>query len=337
MTAARDVSWRRPEIDGAESKVGYFVFSLDTELAWGTIDWDQRRSQRTSRNADTERRTIRRLLDMMDEFGIVATWAITGHLFYDECEECNACPVLDLKEKDSCFGHIWKNRDRMWYGADVVEMLLAKDHGHEIAFHGYTHRLFDRLTREEARFEIQEWVRLGERKGIVPHTVIFPQGKIGHLDLFREAGFICYRGKEVRNSALSIPLLGKALNRINLVVSIMTPQVYQIHRDGQGLVNAPGSMWLFRSNRRIETLLDSLNLHNLRLHGAVKAIERAGKQRKVVHLWAHPQEFRTEKDFEKLRYLFGRAAEEVKEGRIQSITMADLAKQAQKTQHADPG
>jgi hypothetical protein len=218
----------------------------------------------------------------------------------------------------------------MWYGADVVETLKSRDSRHEIAFHGYTHRLFDRLNRDEARFEIQEWLKLAKRKNIVPLTVIFPQGKINHLDLFQEAGFICYRGKEVRHPALSIPLLGKVLNRINLVLSMLTPQVYEVKANPQGLVNVPSSQWLFRTDRKIETSLDSLNLHNLRLHATAKGIEKAAKEKKVIHLWAHPHEFRTEKDFEKLRYLFGCFAARAKEGRLQSVTMADLAKQVLK-------
>ncbi len=306
---------------------GYFVFSLDTELAWGSL-WDQPPSKRSSRDGTTERKTIQRLLDIMDEFGVVATWAITGHLLYEKCEECEECPILDLKGKDSRFEQIYKSQGSMWYGADVVETLLSRDSRHEIAFHGYTHRLFDRLSKDEARFEIQEWLRLAKRKNIIPQTVIFPQGRIGHLDLFRQAGFICYRGRDVRRPALSIPLLGKALNRLNSKLSMMTPQTYDIKVDPQGLVNIPSSQWLFRTDRRIETSLDWLNLPNLRFAGTVKGIEKAAKEKKIIHLWAHPHEFRTEKDFRKLRYVFGQFASHAKAGRLKSVTMADLARRA---------
>jgi hypothetical protein len=318
-----------------DHKVGYFVFSLDTELAWGSLDWDRPGSGQSFRNGAKERETILRLLKMMDEFGIVATWGITGHLFYEKCEECNVCPILELKGKDIRFDQIWKSKDSMWYGADIVEMLLSGDSGHEIGFHGYTHRLFNRLSRDEARFEIQEWLRLAKRRNIIPQSVIFPQGRIGHLDLFQEAGFICYRGKEVRHPAFSIPLLGKVLNRINLVLSMFTPQVYEIESDPKDLVNIPSSQWLFRTKRKIETSLDSLGLQELRFRGTIKAIKKAAEEQKIIHLWAHPHEFRTEKDFEKLRYVFGCFADQAKQGRLQSITMADLAKKVLKTQNVN--
>lgn len=185
----------------------------------------------------------------------------------------------------------------MWYGADVVEMLLLRDSGHEIGFHDHTHRTFDRLSEDASRFKFQEWLRLAARKAIVPQTVVFPQGRVGRLDPFRKAGFICYRGAEAKRPALAIPLLGKVLNKINPKLGIFTPQVFEATVDSLGLVNVPGSLWLFRTNRRVEMILDALNLHTLRLQPIVKSIARAAEEKKVIHLWVHPQKFRTERDF----------------------------------------
>ena len=224
----------------------------------------------------------------MDEFGIVATWALTGHLFYEACEECNVCPVLELKGKDRRFDQIWGTKEAMWYGADVVDALLSRSSGHEIGCHGYTHRTFDRLSREEAAFEIQEWLRLAARKGLVPQTVIFPQGRIKHLELFRQAGFICYRGAEVRHPALTIPLLGKVLDKINRKLAVLTPQTFEATVDSLGMVNVPGSLWLFRTKRRVELLLDALNLHTLRLRLAARSIRRAAEEAESHSLLASP-------------------------------------------------
>ncbi len=309
-----------------KDRTGYFLFSLDTELAWGYFDHFH--SQMFSIDGQRERRSIKRLLDIFDEFNIAATWAVVGHLFYEQCKDCEICPVLDWKGEYRSFEEVYRTNHPLWYGADVIEMIRSRGSGHEMAFHGYTHRQFDKLSKDEARFEIQEWMRLAKRKSIVPQTVIFPQGKIGHLDLFQEAGFVCYRGKEVMHPALSIPLLGKALNRINLALPILTPQGYEIKVDSNGLVNLPSSQWLFRADQRIDSILASLNLNNLRLEATVKGIKKAAEEKKVIHLWAHPFEFRTEKNFEKLRYLFSCVADEVNKGRLQSVTMANLAKQA---------
>ncbi len=310
--------------------VGYFVFSLDTEFAWGTIDWDHSSFIPTRRSAAQERETICRLLDLMNEFGVVATWAVTGHLFYETCEKCDECPLLEFKGKDQGFDQVWGAANPLWYGADMVQMLLARNAGHEIACHGHTHRFFNTLSRDQARYEIQEWVRLAQKIGVSPQTVIFPQGRIAHLDLFQEAGFICYRGKEVRHPLLAVPLLGKVLNQINLRLAFLPPQVFDISAQPEHLVNVPSSLWLFRTNRKVESVLDSVNLPYLRFYRAAKSIQKAAEEKKVIHLWAHPHEFQTEKDFDKLRYLFSHFADQAQKGRLKSITMAALAAQTLK-------
>ncbi|MDZ7318954.1 MAG: hypothetical protein ONB11_07355, partial [candidate division KSB1 bacterium] len=57
----------------------------------------------------------------------------------------------------------------------------------------------------------------------------------------------------------------------------------------------------------------------------IKAIKKAAVQKKVVHVWAHPWEFRTEQDFDKLRYIFQHVAQEVSAGNMQSVTMNEMA------------
>jgi glycosyltransferase involved in cell wall biosynthesis len=312
----------------ASIKPGHFVFSLDLELAWGTLDWGRFRSDKTPRDAAKERKAVRRLLDMMDEFGIAATWAVTGHLFYERCEECRTCPLSAFKGKDSCYEKIWGTQAPMWYGSDIVDMIVSSGGGHEIACHGYMHRLFEGMSRAEAEFEVREWLRLAGKKGIAPRTVIFPQGRIGHLPLFLESGFICFRGRDVRHPAFAVPLLGKALNRLNLFLSIMTPQVYDVKPGRGGLVNIPSSQWLFRTHPRIERTLDALGLPFLRLQGTLKAIGRASATGKTVHLWIHPHELKTEQDWRRLRHVFARVAEEAAKGGLRSTTMGDLAGEA---------
>ena len=307
-----------------------FLFSLDTELAWGYSDLDHLRSKRFSPDGSRERRSIELLLDVLDEFAIVATWAVVGHLFYEKCEECDICPILEWRGKYRSFEEVYKTNDPLWYGADVIETLLARGSRHEIAFHGYTHEVFDEntMSEEEARTEIQEWLRVSKRKHIIPRTVIFPQTEIGHLDLFKEYGFICYRGDDLLPEVCSLPLIGRAFRRFyyDLPAALFTPQVYEFKVEPPELVSFPSCQGLFRFNRKVERILDSLGLHNLRIRRIVKGVEKAATEKRIIHIWAHPHEFQTKKDVEKLRYLFGYVSEQVNEGRLQSIGMADLAK-----------
>lgn len=307
------------------TKKGYFLFSLDTELAWGY--YDRFHEQMFSEGGRKERQAVHRLLEIFDEFNIVATWAVVGHLFYEKCENCEICPVLEWKDKYRSFEEIYKTDNQLWYGLDVIDLLQTKGARHEIAFHGYTHKVFSesRMTEQEAVIEIKEWKRLASKRNITPYSVVFPRNRAGHLKAFKEAGYICYRGDELHPKDYKIPVIGKVLNLVDLILQIRTPQVYELKVDDMGLINLPSSRWLFGMNRNVEFILDALNLHLLRIHKMVKAVKTAARDGKIIHIWAHPEEFKTEKDFEKLRFLLSSVSDEIKKGALHSIGMAELA------------
>ena len=163
------MDWREPKMKRDDSnQTGFFLFSLDTELAWGHYDQDDMRAELFSNNGARERKSINILLDIMDEFDIATTWAVTGHLFYEKCQECDICPVLDWKDKYKSFDEIYNTGLPLWYGANIIETLLERGAKHEIAFHGYTHQEFDEsitinfldlsLTRDSVKvFNFRRW------------------------------------------------------------------------------------------------------------------------------------------------------------------------------------
>jgi hypothetical protein len=79
-----------------------------------------------------------------------------------------------------------------------------------------------------------------------------------------------------------------------------------------------------------------MGLEHLRMRRILRAVRRAGREGKILHLWAHPWEFRTEKDFSKLSKTLDAVAEEVRRGRMVSMGMTELADHLSKTA-ASPG
>ncbi len=126
-------------------ETGYFLFSLDTELATGRFDHDKDRKKRFSRDGSRERRSINRLIDLFEEYSIAGTWAIVGHLFYDRCEYCEICPAMDWKGKYSSFDEVYGTDNPMWYGLISLNCSLADRPRQEIAFHGFSHKIFDEI------------------------------------------------------------------------------------------------------------------------------------------------------------------------------------------------
>ena len=166
---------------------GYFIFSLDTELGTGYFDNDEARHMLFSSDGSKERETIRRLVNLFEEFNIVGTWATVGHLFYQKCEYCDICPLRDWEGRYSSFNEAYGTNHPLWYGADIIESLISNGSRQEIAFHGYSHKIFDEnlMSPQEAKIEIQEWLRVGKRKGIIPFSITFPRNCVGNLEILK--------------------------------------------------------------------------------------------------------------------------------------------------------
>lgn len=305
---------------------GYFVFSLDTELAWGYFDHDRARERLFSPDGSRERASIRRLLALCDQYQVRATWAVVGHLFHPRCEPCAQCPLMEWRGRHGSFDAIYQSAHPLWYAADVIDLLAARGHRHEIAFHGYSHRPFDALDQDQARDELARWKAAAARHGLVPASVVFPRNLIAHLPVLAAGGCTSFRadtspfpyGRRSRWGALV-----KVLAQITGIPAPTTFRLAELPvRDG--LVEQPPSAYLFDLSRSLEGLLDALGLATLRLTGILRAIDQAAAQSRIMHLWAHPWELRTEKDFIKVERVFARVAEQVAAGRLLSVTMSEI-------------
>ena len=91
-------------------------------------------------------------------------------------------------------------------------------------------------------------------------------------------------------------------------------------------MNLPGSQHLFYDDLAAENKLTALNLHKRRLNRLFKGIETAATEGKMVHLWAHPWEFRSAAALEILEDVLSFVAQNTAQGRIHSVTMTEMAK-----------
>jgi peptidoglycan/xylan/chitin deacetylase (PgdA/CDA1 family) len=311
-------------------KPGYFVFSLDTELAWGFFDLDERRAALFSSDGSRERWSIQNVLKICDEYGIVGTWAIVGHMLLDHSTECAAsCPVAEWEGKYHSFEQINTPHHPLWYGLDVVDAIRSYG-GQEIGFHGYSHEVFNEgtMSRDRARAEVECWLEAGRRVGLTPRSIVFPRNQIGHLDVFREAGFTSYRGEPEQPWLIRNRYSGTPIKYVDHILALSTPPTYELDEmvdETHGLVVHNPSVHMFGFNRRLELWLDGQGMHLLRVKRFIRGIQEAAVEGKVFHLRAHPWEFRTEKDMEKLRFVFAAAAEEIGRGRMIPIGMSALA------------
>lgn len=76
----------------------------------------------------------------------------------------------------------------------IISPILGSSTKHEIAAHGYSHKVFTNLSEIEAEKELT-MISTGMRKfSVVPKSFVFPENKVSYLPLLEKHGYISFRG-----------------------------------------------------------------------------------------------------------------------------------------------
>jgi peptidoglycan/xylan/chitin deacetylase (PgdA/CDA1 family) len=75
----------------------------------------------------------------------------------------------------------------------IYHNILESSAQHEIAAHGYTHRVFTKLSENEAEEELR-MISAGMKKfDIVSKSFVFPKNQVSHLKLLEKYGYLSFR------------------------------------------------------------------------------------------------------------------------------------------------
>lgn len=170
----------------------YVLFSMDCELAWGFADRNPPvdRVERMHADPSAVRDTYRTLVDAYDAHDVPATWAFVGHLLYDGCD-ADTHPTNDLIR--GADPHTNRDADPLYYGPDLVDMVLAADADHDIGGHSLTHPEFTDLDEAAARAELETMVDAAADRGAEISSFVFPRNSVAHTDLLEDVGIEAYR------------------------------------------------------------------------------------------------------------------------------------------------
>jgi peptidoglycan/xylan/chitin deacetylase (PgdA/CDA1 family) len=312
---------------------GVFTLSLDFELIWGTLDLYGPDGFR--RACELERAVVfDRLLSLLEEFDISATWCVLGHLLLDRCRPEGGRPHPDVVRPN----HAWHPQDwfrhdpgsdevhaPLFYGAELVHRLQRSPVRQEIGCHSFSHVVFGDAgcSRETARSELAACVRSARSLGIELRSFAFPRNSVGHLDVLAEHGFRTYRGPTptwYERQGTSRPL--ERLGHLWDVLRAAEPPSVVPEAAPWGLTNVPGSMILFPMHGGRRHIPVSRRI--LRMQ---KGVLGAVRDRRVFHLWFHPTNLADEMDqmFGALRTTFQEVARLRREGALEVRTMDQLA------------
>ena len=294
-----------------------FIISLDTELLWGYVAYPSHKVVDLLKRDDKKvRGCVDFLLNLFEKYNIPATWAVVGHLFLDHCECEEGIPHKGMPRfKDDWYSfdpctNIQK--DPLYYGRDIVEKILSSRIKHEIGYHSFSHVVFSECSQEVAEAEIKEGIKLAKNFGITLKSFVFPENKIGHIDILKKYGFKIYRGENgCRKYDPSQNILVRKFNGgINKIVA---PPVEPKWKDGIWEIRS--SMYFCDPQIKFSVLLR-----------AKLGLYRAIRSKKVFHIFLHPHDLlwypSLKTDLDKF---LGIVARKRNEGKIEVMTMGEFA------------
>lgn len=291
------------------------IISLDTESIWGYAAYPSHKDITLLKHDDTNGRgCIDILLNLFENYNIPATWAVVGHLFLDHCKKEDGILHKDMPR----FKEDWYSfdpctdiqKDPLYYGKDIVEKILSNRIEHEIGYHSFSHVVFSECSREVAEAEIKEGIKLAKEFGIPLKSFVFPENKIGHVDILKKHGFKIYRGANLGRGHVNQNILIRKFNGgINKIIAQPAEPMWM-----NGIWEMPTSM-LFCDPQIKFSVLPRAKL------GLYQAI----RLKKFFHIYLHPHDLlRYSSLKDDLDKFLAVVAKKRAEGKIEVMTMGEF-------------
>ena len=284
-----------------------FIISLDVELAWGFIAYSQHKVLTLLRNDSQQGRgTIDWLLRLFEKYQIPATWAMVGHLFLDSKKARELInPDMPQFKEGWLDWNLYSSICSMslYLGRDIVLNIQASPVKHEIGLHSFFHIPFS-CSLEVARAEVEAGVAAAQNLGINLRSFVFPENKIGHVDVLKNNGFKIFRSRTGRKHESRNLLIKKVNSAIHWITA---PPVLPSQVDG---------IWVIPR---------SMSFHKPLIPAKI-LLGRAIRLKKVFHISLHPWQLLLDKSLLKdLEAFLALVSRKRDEGQIGVMTMGELA------------
>jgi peptidoglycan/xylan/chitin deacetylase (PgdA/CDA1 family) len=317
---------------------GALVISLDFEINWGVRD--QQTLAQYGPHLLGVRQAVPAMLELFAEYGLHATWATVGLLFFrtkaellahlpavqPQYADANLSPylALDAVGEDEA-------QDPYHFGYSLIQQVRATP-GQEIASHTFCHYycLERGQTLEAFRADLQAFVHTAAEQNLELKSLVFPRNQYNanYLDACREAGITSYRGNEQswiykERSEEQQALYKRGARLLDAYVNLSGRHTANWADMARSSVpyNIPASRFLRPWSGRFKAL------EGLRLQRILNGMEQAARRGEVFHLWWHPHNFgqhlpenmavlrRIAEHFQRLQARYG----------MQSLSMAEVA------------
>jgi peptidoglycan/xylan/chitin deacetylase (PgdA/CDA1 family) len=278
---------------------GALVISLDFELHWGVRDHTPLNAAERKRLL-AARAVLPKILRVFGAHKIRATWATVGFLFARSREEAHDCrpqrmPKYEQQELDPYEEKLGRDEaDDPFHFAPSLIREIAHTAGQEIASHSYSHYYPLEKGQGEAEFDsdLASARRIAENSGYGLKSYVFPRNQVrrSYLPVLRDAGFTSYRGTEI--AAVKAPVAFRE-QRVPWKRAARLVDAYWDLDGAQTnewpLGEPPAAV---DASRYLRPYSSSLRvLENARLRRIARAMKQAALEKRIFHLWWHPEDF----------------------------------------------
>jgi len=186
---------------------GGLIISADFEMAWA---W---RYTKTGSNyikkGRIERENFPKIIKVLEEYNIPATFATVGHLFLKRCKKGDHDQMARIPYCDDHWkfkNGNWYDHDPYsnykdapeWYAPDLIQMIIDSNVAHEICTHTFSHIDFSykNCPPKVADDEIFACKEAAKPYGISLESFVFPGGTWGNIEILKKHGIMIYRKNE---------------------------------------------------------------------------------------------------------------------------------------------
>lgn len=320
---------------------GSFVISLDCELMWGVRD--EVNKEVYGQHILGDHQVIPTLLDCFHKFGIKATFASVGFLFFkDKQEMLSHLPGKKPAYKDADLSPYGKyietevgnnyEDDKYHFGWPLLAM-IKESPGQEIGTHTFSHYycLEEGQTTDEFEADTQTAITVAKEKDIKIESIIFPRNQVNeeYLDVCRKMGIFAYRGTEKSwiysaRSSKNESLVRRFVRLADAYINLSGHHCYTYEYMGRSFpIDIP-------SSRFLRPYLKTLKwFEGMRLKRITDSMTYAAKHKLTYHLWWHPHNFGVNQDenFAFLEKILSHYQYLNKKYSFTSKTMSELSKE----------
>jgi peptidoglycan/xylan/chitin deacetylase (PgdA/CDA1 family) len=280
---------------------GIFTISLDFELYWGMRDKKGLDSYREKLLG--VRRVVPALLELFQEFGVHATWATVGFLFFESREDLlSSIPAVRPqyhRKVLSPYEHLQtiganEQEDPFHFAPSLIRQ-IRKYPGQEIGTHTFSHYYCLESGQDAGSFEadLRSAVQAAGKYSIKLQSLVFPRNQMNedYKGICQKLGITSFRGNE--SNWLNAPRkreretkLRQVLRRLDTYLSLTGHNVHSMDGgSGAPPFNLAASRFLRPWTPRWRAL------EALKIRRVTTCLDYAARHGGFFHLWWHPHNF----------------------------------------------